>query len=465
MSLWTSADIVAATKGTCPGTFAATGVAIDSRAVAAGDLFVALVGPNHDAHAYVAQALEAGAAAALVHRPVDGADANRLVTATDTFVALQDLGRAGRDRFAGRVVGVTGSVGKTSTKEMLALALSPFGAVHAAVGSFNNHWGVPLTLARMPQDAAHAVIEMGMNHAGELTALTALARPDVALITAIAPAHMEFFASTAAIADAKAEIFSGVQPGGTAILPRDSEHFERLAGHARDHGLTVLTFGAHAEADAHLIDAAIDGDRTTVFARIGETTLTFGIGAAGRHWAINALAVLAAARALGLDVKTAAAALGRLEPPKGRGRRAVVRLPGSGGTITVIDDAYNANPASVAAALAVLGQAKPGKEGRRVAVLGDMLELGAAAPAMHAGLAQEVLAQGIARVYTAGPLMAHLHDALPERLRGAHAEDGAALLAALTQDLRPGDVVMVKGSAGSRMGRIVTALLDLDAKD
>lgn len=469
MTLWTVHDICAATGGRCAGTWTATGVSIDSRTVAEGDLFIAIAGPTHDGHDWVADALAKGAAGAVVHRVPEGCEADRLVVVTDTFEALNALGRAGRDRFGGKVVGVTGSVGKTSTKEMLARCLGALGPTHAAVGSFNNHWGVPLTLARLPADAAYAVIEMGMNHAGEISALTRLARPHVAIITAIAPAHMEFFGSLEAIADAKAEICEGVAPGGGIVLPADCDQFDRLKATAQDHKLTVLPFGesplAEQAVGARLLDAAVETERTLVFALIGGRTLGYTVGAGGKHWAMNSLAGLTAIDALGDDIATAAAALRDMTPPKGRGQR--LRITLAGGSALVIDDTYNANPRSMAAALAALGAVKPGKDangriGRRIAVLGDMLELGPDAPAMHADLADVARAEGIELVFTAGPLMEHLHLALPLALRAGHAADSATLAPVVARALRPGDVVMAKGSAGSRMNRVIDALQSLD---
>lgn len=464
MKLWTAAEVCAAvgSPSTPADNWIATGVSIDSRTVVPGDLFVALVGPTHDGHAHVASALAAGAAGAVVHGPVEGRDGDgRLITTQDTFIALQDLGRSARDRFTGKVIGVTGSVGKTSTKEMLARALNAIAPAHAAVGSLNNHWGVPLTLARMPREAAFAVIEMGMNHAGEIAALSALARPTIAVITAIAPAHIEHFGTLEAIADAKAEIFGSVTAGGTAVLPRDSHQYAQLATAAKAAGLTIVSFGEHPAADYCLVAASIEGDRTDVVARLPDGRgLSYVIGAAGHHWALDSLAVLAVAAACGEDPERAAVALAAMTPPKGRGQRHRVALP-DGGSILVIDDAYNANPESVKAGLAVLAAAVPGPGGRRIAALGDMLELGTLGPSLHAGLAEDVLARRLDLVYTAGPLARHLADALPPAHRGQHAETSRDLAPLLTADIRAGDVVLVKGSAGSSMGRVVEALLAL----
>ena len=464
MSLWTSDAIAAATNGTVTGSFAVDGVSIDSRSVAPGDLFIALVGPTHDGHAHIAAALAAGAAGALVHALPEGVDRDRLVLVDDTFDALNALGKAGRDRFQGKVIAVTGSVGKTSTKEMLALVLAAFGPTHAAVGSFNNHWGVPLTLARLPADAAFAVIEMGMNHAGEITPLSKLARAHVAIITTIAPVHIEFFDSIVGIADAKAEIFTGCEDWATAILPHDSPHFDRLAHAAHARGLTVLPFGGDLSCEARLLDASVEANRTLIFAIIGGHKLTYSIGASGRHWANNSLAVLGAAHALGLPVEDAARPLASMTPPKGRGVRHTVSLPAhaGGGTIVVVDESYNASPTAVAATVAALAAVEPAKGGRRIAVLGDMLELGEDGPALHAGLADAITRHGVDLVFTAGPLMEHLRDALPPHLRGRHAADSQALVPVVLAAVRAGDVVMIKGSAGSRMGRVVEALLTLD---
>ncbi len=459
--LWTASEIAAAVGVHTDATWTVTGVSIDSRTVNRGDLFIALVGPNHDGHHHVAQALAAGAAGAIVHAPVIGLlDDPRLISVTNTFAALEDLGRAARARFRGKVVAVTGSVGKTSTKEMLALTLGAIAPTHAAIGSLNNQWGVPLTLARMPADAAHAVIEMGMNHAGEITTLAALARPHVAVITAISHAHMEYFSSLAAIADAKAEIFSGTLADGTAVLPCDSNHYQRLATAAQNRGLRIINFGESMDADVRLVSAVFGASYTDVVARLADGSgLSYKISAVGHHWATNSLIPLAVAEALGDDPEACAAALAGMTPPAGRGQRHTVSL--SHGTFTVIDDAYNANPDSVRAGLAVLGAATPGPGGRRIAVIGDMLELGPQGPALHAELADTVVACGIDVVHTAGPLSAHLREALPTQRRGLKATTALILAGLLRPEIRPGDVVLVKGSAGSRMGEVVEALLAL----
>ncbi|MBB4286647.1 UDP-N-acetylmuramoyl-tripeptide--D-alanyl-D-alanine ligase [Roseospira goensis] len=466
--LWTADEAVRATGGRAAGRWRAGGVSIDSRSLRPGDLFVALRGPRFDGHAFVAEALAAGAAAAVVDHAPAGVDTARLLVVTDTDAALWALGRFARSRATGvRVVGVTGSVGKTGTKEMLALACARLGPTHATQGNLNNHWGVPLTLARMPADTRFAVIEMGMNHAGEIGPLSRLARPDVAVITAIAPAHIEALGSESAIAAAKAEIFEGLAPGGTAVLPRDSRHFRRLRAAARAAGAgRTVGFGAHIEADARLLDVALDPGDARVFMIADDATLSYRLGADGRHWAINSLAVVAVVKALGADPARVLAAFAAVAAPRGRGQRRVVAR--AGGSVTLIDESYNANPAAVDAAVATLALTRPGPGGRRVAVLGDMLELGDAAPMLHAGLAAPLERHGIDLVFTAGPLMAHLQAALPAGRRGGHAASAAALAPVVTAALRPGDVIMVKGSLGSRMAVVVQAILapaDADGAD
>jgi UDP-N-acetylmuramoyl-tripeptide--D-alanyl-D-alanine ligase len=459
--LWTSSEVAAATGGTLSGpAWEASGISIDSRTVAPGDLFIALEGPNHDGHDHAASALANGAAAALVHRlPAGTGDAAALVLVKDTMTALQDLGVASRARSAARIVAVTGSVGKTGTKEMLALALSDQGLTHYSVGSFNNHWGVPLSLARMPADAQYAIFEIGMNHPGEITPLVRMVRPHVAVITTVEMVHMEFFASTAEIASAKAEIFDGVEEGGVAVLPRDNTHFAYLDEIAHKRGIkTIRSFGNHIEATARLLDCAVDPQSTAVFALLADHPLSYRVGVAGRQWAMNSLAVLLAAEALGADVNLASLALAAMSAPKGRGQRK--RIAAEGGSFELIDESYNASPVSMMAAIATLASVRPAKGGRRIAVLGDMLELGPQGPALHASIAEAVESWNIDLVFTAGTLTTHLHQALAEHRRGGHAADADAVAVLVKAAIRPGDVVMVKGSAGSRMGRVVNALAE-----
>jgi len=458
-ALWTPLALVAPLGARVSGALPArgvTGISIDTRTLAEGDLFVALKGDNSDGHDYVRKAFEAGAAAAAIDEAHAQAlaGAGPLYVAKDTLVALEGLGRAARSRSKARIVAVTGSVGKTTTKELLRCALASAGETHASAASYNNHWGVPLTLARMPESARFGVFEIGMNHAGEITPLVAMAQPHIAIITRIAPVHLEHFASVEAIADAKAEIFSGLQRGGVAILNRDDAQFERLRDAAGAAGVRfVLSFGESAEADATLLSCDVDGETTRVQARVLGQDLTYTIGAPGRHIAMNSLAVLMASRAAGLDLQAAARALAGFRPPAGRGQRET--LQAADGPFTIIDESYNANPASMRAALDLLGAAD-GK--RRIAVLGDMLELGPQARALHAAIAEDVERNQIDLVYTAGPLMQALSEAIPAERRGAHAANAAALEPIVLDALRAGDVVMIKGSNGSRMGPLVAAM-------
>jgi UDP-N-acetylmuramoyl-tripeptide--D-alanyl-D-alanine ligase len=450
--LWTVAEMAAAMgaerQGVLPS--AIPGVSIDSRTVAPGEAFFALA-DRRDGHDFVDAALAAKAGLAVVGAERRGQfphDAPLLLV-PDVLPALRDLAAAARKRTNAKVIGVTGSVGKTSTKDALLLALQKEGEAHASVASYNNHWGVPLSLARCPASARYVILEMGMNHAGEIEPLSRLARPHVALITAIAPVHLEFFGTLAKIADAKAEIFLGLEKGGAAVLNRDNSQFAHLLRRAKETEVArVVSFGQHAKADARLIKFALHPECSTVEANILGTELTYKIGAPGHHLVVNSLAVLAAAELVGADLALAALALAQFKPPAGRGK--LIEL--------LIDESYNANPASVEAALALLGRATIGPHGRRIAVLGDMLELGPRAKALHRGLIAPVNANGIDLVFCCGPLMRALWQALPAGRRGGYAEDPAALEAQVLSAMRAGDVVMVKGSLGSRMGPIVKAL-------
>jgi UDP-N-acetylmuramoyl-tripeptide--D-alanyl-D-alanine ligase len=437
----------------------ATGISIDSRSIAPGEAFFAIAGENRDGHAFVAPALAAGAGLAVVAadmRAAFPAEAPLLVV-PDVLVALYDLARAARARSPAKVIGVTGSVGKTSTKEALRLALQADGETHASVASYNNHWGVPLSLARCPQTARYAVLEIGMNHAGEIAGLTRLARPHVAIITTVEPVHLEFLGSVEVIADAKAEIFLGLEPAGAAVINRDNPQFARLRDHARKAGVArIVSFGEHARADARLIKSALRPDCSTVQARILGTDVTYKLGAPGRHVVHNSLAVLAAVALAGADLALGALALAQLRPAAGRGAR--ITLETRDGAALLIDESYNANPASMRAALALLGQAEIGAHGRRIAVIGDMLELGSHGAALHRALSETVLADGVDLVFCCGPLMRVLWEALPSGRRAGYAETSALLEPQVLAAIRAGDAVMVKGSLGSRMGPIVKAL-------
>ena len=449
--LWTSAAIAAATRGAASSDFAVTGVAFDSREVGPGDLFVALTGDKTDGHRFLDQAFAQGAAGAIVSAETP----HPHVAVADTFAALEDLARAARARVSGRVIGVTGSVGKTSTKEALFAALdrAPGKRAHRSVKSYNNHTGVPLSLARMPAASDYAVLEMGMNHPGELAHLTTLVRPHVAMITAIAPAHTEFFPDEAAIADAKGEIFRGLEPGGTAIVPFDSPHRDRLIGHARPHAGTIVTFGLDKGADVHPLELArAPSGGTFLTARVGARELSLTVALPGDHWVSNALAVLAAVDAVGADLALAGLALGELGGMPGRGARRSVSI--GGGEALLIDESYNANPASMRATLAVLAK----EPGRHVAVLGEMREMGDKAAQYHAGLAEPILAARVETAVLVGEAMVYLAESLEGRMDFVHVPDAASALDHARRLIAPGDAVLVKGSNGVGLSRVVAGL-------
>ena len=458
--LWTAAEIAAATRGTAHGDFTATGVSFDSREVIGGELFIAMHGEAMDGHRFVHQAVERGAAGLLVSQPAT----HPHILVPDTGAALTALATTARDRAAALRIGVTGSVGKTGVKEALRLALTRFApdAVHASVKSYNNHTGVPLSLARMPRETRFGVFEMGMNHAGELTNLAALVQPHIAIITWVASAHREFFAEETDIADAKGEIFSGLQPGGTAIIPFDNPHRDRLLAHA-SHAANIITFGLEPGADVVAEKFVLHPDCSCVTARIGDHRLTFKIGMAGRHWVGNALAVLAAVHAAGADLALAGLALAELSDLPGRGQRRRVAAPG--GHAVIIDESYNANPASMAASLAVLGDIAPAGQGRRLAVLGAMRELGALSDQFHAELAPHIVAAGVSSIILVGKEMKPLAAALARRLDVLHVADASAAQTEIDRLLAAGDVVLVKGSNSLRLGDIVAALREREGLD
>ncbi|MDP2410102.1 MAG: UDP-N-acetylmuramoylalanyl-D-glutamyl-2,6-diaminopimelate--D-alanyl-D-alanine ligase [Pseudolabrys sp.] len=460
-SLWTLSDMAAAMKADASGALpdGVSGISIDTRSIGAGEAFFAIQGDNRDGHDFVEAALKQGGGLAVTARAQRGRFAADvpLLAVDDVLEGLRDLARAARARLQGKVIVVTGSVGKTGTKEALRLAFSAEAETHASAASYNNHWGVPLSLARCPATVAYAVFEIGMNHAGEITPLTQLVRPHVAIVTTVAPVHLEYFGSLEKIADAKAEIFSGLEPGGVAVLNRDNSQYARLAAAAKAAGVArIVTFGEHAEADAHLTRMCLHPECSCVHASILGQDVTYKLGAPGKHLVLNSLGVLAAVSLAGGDLALAALALNNLKPATGRGARASLAVPG--GSALLIDESYNANPASMAAALALLGQAKVGERGRRIAVLGDMLELGDQAAALHRALAQPIEAAGIDLVYCSGPQMKALWEALPSGRRGGYAGTAAELEPAVLDAIRAGDAVMVKGSLGSKMGPIVKAL-------
>jgi UDP-N-acetylmuramoyl-tripeptide--D-alanyl-D-alanine ligase len=446
MSVLWQADELALAAGSADEGFAAYGICIDTRLLQPGDLFVALQG-ERDGHDYVAEALAKGAAGAMISRDV--AAAGNLLRVEDTLAALTRLAAFSRARTNAKIIAVTGSVGKTTTKEMLRRTLSAFGNVHAAEASFNNHIGVPLTLARMPREADFAVLEIGMNHPGEILPLVRLARPHVAIITSVERVHIGLMGSLAAIAAEKAEIFKGLVPGGVAIAPADSAFLEQLFSNLPQ-GAGRMTFGAAAPAQARLLSVESDATGCAVVTNIAGDSLTFHLNAPGRHMAMNALAGLAACSALGLKLDKAATALNGFAPVAGRGARRPLAVPG--GAALLLDESYNASAASIRAALAVLAL----QPGRHVAVLGDILELGDAAADEHISLGKDLAAADI--VFTCGPMMGLLFNTLPAAQQGAHEKDAAALAPVLKTALKPGDAVLVKGSYGSRMRDVILHL-------
>jgi UDP-N-acetylmuramoyl-tripeptide--D-alanyl-D-alanine ligase len=453
--LWTSDEIAAPTGGRVAGAFAATGVSIDTRSLQPGDLFVALAGVR-DGHEFVEQALAKGAAGALVSRPTTGP----AVVVDDVFKALEPLGQAARDRAPqARRGAITGSVGKTSVTQAVRAGLTLAGKAHSSVKSYNNHIGVPLTLARMPRDTARAVFEIGMNHADEIVPLSKFVRPHAAVVTTVGPVHVENFPDgEVGVARAKAEIFAGIEPGGAAILNADNKWFELLKAEAEKAGARVLSFGRGDGCDARLIDFHPGEGSALVQARLHGQALDFPILQTGFHWGPNSMAVLLMLEALGVDLSDGLAALGSFEPLEGRGAETRIRL--AGGAFDLIDESYNANPISMAAAFASLGARKT--QGRRIVALTDMLELGHEAAGFHAGLARPLDEAGIDLVFCAGPYMKSLWDALPPTRRGGYAETADALAPLVSQAAEPGDLVMVKGSNGSRAGAVVAALKALD---
>ncbi len=462
-ALWTLKDIATATGAHAARDDEVGGVSIDTRTLGRGDLFVALKDVR-DGHDFVGDALARGAAAALVSRDVAGISAERLIKVGDTLKALEMLGRARRADVGARIAAVTGSVGKTSTKEALRHLLSLQGRTHASAASYNNLWGVPLSLARMPRDTQYGVFEIGMNHAGEITPLTAQVRPHVAIVTTVAAVHLEHFDSVGAIADAKGEIFSGLEPGGVAVIYGDNEWAERLKAHAlKAKPSRVITFGRAPTCDVRLKALHLGEEFSELSVSLFGDELRYRIGAPGEHWASNSLGVLAVVSALGGDAVRAAADMAGLSALAGRGARQ--RIVSKRGSFELIDESYNANPLSMAAAIANLARAVPAPGGRRVAVLGDMLELGATAADLHAGLAKALDEYRIDVVFASGPLMRHLWSAIARERRGGYADASAEIAEAVAAEVKAGDIVMVKGSYGSKMSVVVEALRRLAATE
>ena len=462
--LWTSKDLVAAMAGRPIGNLpeGISGISIDSRSVSAGDAFFAIKGDRVDGHDFAGVAVANGAGLVVVAEgklPALGRVSAPMIVVDDVLAALGRLGVAARARSHAQIIAVTGSVGKTTTKEMLRTLLAPSGEVHAAVASFNNHWGVPLTLARMPVSARYGVFEVGMNHPGEIRPLVAMVRPHVAIITTVAPAHLGNFANVEEIATAKAEIFEGIEPGGAGLINRDNDQYFLLDNAARAAGVSrIFSFGQHVQADFRMEDyqGGPDGSAYTLVNGYARYNVT--IGAPGLHIAENSVAALAAVSLCGADLGAAIDALGVLQAVKGRGQRH--RLVKDGYAFTLIDESYNANPASMRAAVAVLSTARTQGAGRRIAVLGDMLEMGVHSDSVHADLAGPVLAAGITHVWLSGPAMVNLRDALPETVEVVYREKTEELAAYAVEAVQPGDVVMVKSSLGIGFGKIVAALLD-----
>jgi UDP-N-acetylmuramoyl-tripeptide--D-alanyl-D-alanine ligase len=458
-ALWTWDKLVPAAVGTADGAprVPLTGFSIDTRSLQPGEVFVALRDVR-DGHDFVLEAFRKGAGAALVtaeYKRVEGDGA--LLRVRETLEGLRSIAAAARRRTEARIVAVTGSVGKTGTKEALRNCLARLGPTHAAEKSFNNHWGVPLTLVRMPAEVRYGVFEIGMNHAGEITPLTALVRPHVAIVTTVEPVHLEFFGTTEKIAEAKAEIFSGIEPGGAAILNRDNAHYDLLQRRAREHGARIVSFGRHENADVRPEVWSLDADGSDIAVHIGGRRIAYRVGAPGAHLAQNSLAVIAALDALGADVEKAVPALAAMRAAKGRGERREIAVPG--GSILLIDESYNANPASMRSALAAMAAVPRARYSRRIAVLGDMLELGEDSGALHAALNDPVDAAEVDLVFACGRDMQRLFEALPAQRQGAWAPQSAGIAEALAQSVRAGDVVMVKGSLGSRMAPLVDLLI------
>jgi len=458
--LWTAAGVLDAVSGNCASRdWTVTGISIDSRTVAEGDLFIAIVGPNNDGHAYLAKAFDQGAVAALVSRvPENCPDALNLILVADTQLAMEQLGMAARARTHARIIAVTGSVGKTGTKEALAHVLKAQGRTHYSVGSYNNHWGVPLSLARMPQDTEFAIFELGMNHAGELRVLSKMVRAHVALITTIAVAHLEFFDSIDDIATAKSEIFEGLEEGGMALLNADDGYCEFLSKKALAAGVgRVATFGEAKQADICLQGVLLLPQLSEISVTVFGHNLTFTLSVPGRHWVQNSLAVLGAVYAVGADVGAAAQALGSMAPPSGRG--GLISVPCEGGAFEIVDESYNASPIAMQAAFKVLSAMNRRNSGRKIMVLGDMRELGEKSTEIHASLANDISASDVDMVYACGPNMWHLYEALPHNLKAGYADNSDELAGIVAGNIRAEDVILVKGSLGSKMKVILDMLL------
>jgi len=464
-TIWSAKEAALALGLEVQDDWVATGMSIDSRTTQEGDLFVALQGDNGNGQDYVSNALDNGAVAAVVSAPVEGVDNKYLLIVPDTLKAMELLGISARDRTSAKVIGITGSVGKTGTKEMLATALASQGQVHASIKSYNNHWGVPLSLSSMHAGTDYGVFEMGMNHPNEISPLTKMVKPDIAIITTIAPVHIEHFEDGMdGIVNAKAEIFDGVKKEGSVILNHDSEYYLDLKNKASAKDIRSFSFGEHENADAKIIDCLEAANGSRIKAEILGEEINYSLQIAGRHIACNSLAVLLAVSLAGGDVQKAANAIAKQEPIVGRGKREFLDIDNSNNPVTLIDESYNASPLAMSAAFKVLALVDPGRGGRRIAVLGDMLELGKDSGKLHAELALPLKAANIDLVYTCGKHMKKLYEQLPANQKGEHKDSSEDLAQIVPEVLIPGDVVMVKGSFGSKMGLVVEALRALPDK-
>jgi UDP-N-acetylmuramoyl-tripeptide--D-alanyl-D-alanine ligase len=464
-TMWETKDVVKATGGNCPGQWMATSVSIDTRTLQQGALYIAIKGAKMDGHQFAKDAIEKGAVAAIVSEPIEGVDASKLVIVKDTEKALQDLGIAARARSHAKFVGVTGSVGKTGCKEMLAAALSAAGKVYATKGNYNNHFGVPLTLANMPTDAQYSIVEMGMNHAGEITQLSHFTKPDVSIITTVDAVHIEFFANgVEGIADEKATIFDGMGGKGVAILNADNAHYERLSAYAVKKDLDrIISFGTSTNALSRMLSYQIEDLHSIVEATIAGTHVSYRIGTIGKHWALMSVAVLSAVDALGADLPKAAASLAAFTEPKGRGQ--IKKLSVKGGHLRLIDDAYNASPVSVKGAIEKVVEMREASSEplRTVVILGDMLELGERSKDLHVGLAPTLVNNQIDLVFAAGAFMHHLFESLPDSMKGAYEATSSELAPKVVSALKARDLVLVKGSRGSRMDVVVDAIEKMES--
>lgn len=463
--IWTAKEATKALGLEVKNDWNATGVSIDSRTVEKGDLFIALLGDAGDGHDYVAQAFKKGAVAAIVSRSIDEVEGDKLLVVADTLKALQSLAKAARARTGAKIFAITGSVGKTGTKELLQAALSVYGQTHASVKSYNNHWGVPLSLARMHAGTDFGVFEIGMNHLGEITPLSKMVKPDISIVTTIAPVHIENFENGIdGIVVAKSEIFDGMESGAIALLNNDHDYYDQLKKNANKRGLKVFSFGDNNNADTKLIKILEAANGSRVEADVIGEKYKYSLQIAGRHIAVNSLSILSVIKVLGLPLEKALNVLSRQEPVVGRGKREILDVGVKDNPITLIDESYNASPTAMQAAFKVLALIDPGRGGRRIAVLGDMLELGKDSESMHADLALPLKAANVDLVYTCGQKMKKLYDNLPANQRGAHKDNSRELAQIVPDVLMPGDVVMVKGSLGSKMSLVVEALRALPLK-